>query len=310
MVRSTSRGVAMLLRSSGFLYERLYLIALGATCRYAVVAEDGSITLSDPGCSAHVGALSDRFKRLALPLERVSRVIITHLDADRIGGLGLLRQKLPSLQVCGSAAMQATLKKPEVARALWEEDKRISEQFPAVAPQASVSFEEFQKSLTIDRVLTESDALQVDEDITIRCVATPGHRNHSMAYVVVPHEFAIVDETFGYYHGRGLSAPGGDMDLQAAVASVKKFTNLNLSGIGFSYTGAITGALVKKHLEALIQNTEDIIVESKKALGNGVSREEVDQQIKAWFYTSTQRDPCLQESLEHTFKSILAQIHS
>lgn len=310
MVPSTSCGVAMLLRSSGSLYERLYLIALGASCRYAVVAEDGAITLSDPGCSAHVQALPERLKRLTLPFEKINRVIITHLDADRIGGLALLRQKLPSLQVCGSAAMQATLKKPEVVRALWEEDKRITEQFPAVAAQPSISLEEFRKSLTIDRVLTESDALQVDEDITIRCVATPGHRGHSMAYVVVPHEFAIVDETFGYYHGRGLSAPGGDTDLQAAVASVKRFTNLNLSGIGFSYTGAVTGALVKKHIEAVVQNTEDIIAESKKALGNGFSREEVDQQIKAWFYTSTQLDPCLQESLEQTFKSILSQIHS
>jgi glyoxylase-like metal-dependent hydrolase (beta-lactamase superfamily II) len=298
----------MLLRASGSLYERLYLISLGASCRYAIVAEDGSITISDPGSSAHVVALEERFSRLKLSFSKINRVIITHLDADRIGGLPLLRKKLPKVLIYGTAAMQQQLKKESFVQSIWEEDAALSRVFGPMSPTEPLSLHEASQALKIDKPLVETDSLQIDEDIAIRSITTPGHRAHSVAYIVVPHEFAIVDETFGYYHGRTLCAPGGDLSLHDSISSIKKFNHLQLSGIGFSYTGAITGALVKKHLDSVVQNTEDLIAESKKALANGFSPDEVRQQIKAWFYTTTLRDPCLVASLESTFQAVVAQL--
>ena len=132
----------MLLRASGSLYERLHLISLGASCRYAIVAEDGSITISDPGTSAHVAALEERFARLKLSFSKINRVIITHLDADRIGGLSLLRKKLPKVQVYGTAAMQQQLKKAGFVESLWKEDVALSKIFGALAPKEPVSLDE------------------------------------------------------------------------------------------------------------------------------------------------------------------------
>jgi glyoxylase-like metal-dependent hydrolase (beta-lactamase superfamily II) len=298
----------MLLRASGTLYERLYLISLGATCRYAIVAEDGAITLSDPGTTAHVAALEERFSRLKLPFSRISRVILTHLDPDRIGGLALLRRKLPKLQVYGTAAMQHELSKKAFTESSYETDQALSAMFPASLPSEKIPYGEFAKALLIDKPLVETDSVQLDEDVALRSVSTPGHRTHSVAYLVVPHEFAIVDETFGYYQGRSLAAPGGDANLRDAVTSIKKFSHFHLSGIGFPYVGAITGALVKKHLESVIQNTDDLLTESRKALANGFSPDEVRQQIKGWFYTSTLRDPCLRASLEGTFNAVVKQL--
>ena len=298
----------MLLRASGSLYERLYLISLGASCRYAIIADDGSITISDPGSSAHVAALEERFSRLKLSFSKINRVIITHLDADRIGGLSLLRRKLPKIHVYGTAAMQQQLKKDVFVKSLWQEDVTLSKRFGALAPKEPATLDEASQALKIDKPLVETDSLQIDEDIAIRSITTPGHRAHSVSYVVVPHEFAIVDETFGYYHGRTLSAPGGDHSLLDAVTSIKKFNHLQLSGIGFSYTGAITGGLVKRHLDSVVQNTTDLIAESKRAMANGFSPDEVHQQIKAWFYTTTLKDPCLIGSLERTFKAVIGQL--
>jgi len=298
----------MLLRASGTLYERLYLISLGATCRYAIVAEDGSITLSDPGTSAHVIALEQRFAQLKLPFTNVTQVILTHLDADRIGGLALLRRKLPKLRVLGTAAMQHELKRSEFAELTQDADAALSALFPSFALKERISQDEFAKALTIDKPLVENDSVRLDEDIVIRSVVTPGHRPHSVAYIVVPHEFAIVDETFGYYNGRSLAAPGGDSSLNDAVNSIKKFDHLHLSGLGFPYHGAVTGALVKKHLDAVVLNTHDLISESKKALANGFSPDEVRQQIKSWFYGTTLRDPCLRASLEGSFEAIVKQL--
>lgn len=298
----------MLLRASSLIYERLYLISLGATCRYAITAEDGGIALTDPGASIHVGALEDRLSRLGLKTSAIQHIFLTHLDADRIGGIPLLRRLAPKMKIFGTAAMYAELKRPEYVRQVWEEDRALSSRLPTTQSIAAITFEEFSKSLCIDKVLVDSESYAIDEDITLRSIPTPGHRPHSVAYLVVPHEFAIVDETFGYYRGRELCAPGGDYDIVEAAASVKKLHDLTLSGIGFGYGGVITGALIKKHLAAIQQNTDDLIVEAKKALHNGFSRQEVEEQIRSAFYATESTDPCFTQSLENTYRSVLSQV--
>jgi glyoxylase-like metal-dependent hydrolase (beta-lactamase superfamily II) len=297
----------MFLRSSGLIYERLYLITLGATCRYAIVAEHGEVALSDPGSTAHVSALKERFDRLKLPFANIRQVFVTHLDADRVAGIPLLRKLVPALKVYGTAAMHIQLADTQFVQSLYEHDQRLSATLgsPQVAP---LSFEDFTKGLRIDKHLVETDSIQIDEDVTVRSVSAPGHRPHSVAYLVVPHEFAIVDETFGYFQGRNLAAPGGDTNLHEALASIRKFNDIQLNGIGFSYGGAVTGGLAKRHLLAIPQNTEDLMKEVERARKAGFTESEIEEQVRAAFYTSTSHDHCHIESLNNTFTAVMKQI--
>jgi glyoxylase-like metal-dependent hydrolase (beta-lactamase superfamily II) len=305
-----NRRVTMFLKASGLIYERLHLVTFGATCRYAISAEDGGLTLTDPGASIHVAALEERLTGLKLSLRSLRQVLITHLDADRIGGIPLLRRLNPKLKVYGTAAMHTALANEKFVRKLYEHDQRISSWFKVTSEELILPFEEFRKSLKIDKHLVETDSIEIDEDVTIRSLATPGHRPHSVSYLVVPHEFAIVDETFGYFHGRNLAAPGGDTNAREAITSLKKFNDIQLSGIGFSYGGAITGALVKRHLQAIAQNTEDLFAEVAKARKDGFSEPEIEEQVRTAFYTSERNDPCLQHSLDETFKAVMSQTRS
>ena len=152
--------------------------------------------------------------------------------------------------------------------------------------------------------------MTIDEDLALRCITTPGHRPHSAAYLLLPHGFAIVDETFGYFRGRSLAAPGGDTNINEALVSVAKFNDVELSGIGFSYGGAVTGALAKRHITLLHQNTVDLKSEVLKARNNGFSEMEIVEQVRAGFYTAEHRDPCLTDSLEQTFKAVMRQLSS
>jgi glyoxylase-like metal-dependent hydrolase (beta-lactamase superfamily II) len=171
-----------------------------------------------------------------------------------------------------------------------------------------LSFEEFRVATKIDRTLVESDTFKIDDDLLLRNFASPGHTGHSVSYMLVPHEFVIADETFGYYQGKRLSAPGGDMSVTAALHSMQKVKDLELSGIGLPYIGALTGGLVRKHLEAVAQNTHDLFLEARSALAEGVSADEVRAQIKDAFYAASMGDPCLIESLDRSFEAVWSQI--
>ncbi len=299
----------MLLRSSAPIYPSLHLLTLGATCRYAVTADDSSIALFDPGASVHVANMAERMRRQGLQIENTTRVLVTHLDADRVAGIPLLRRSLPGAQVYGTAAMHAQLQDASFVYNLWQEDQEISGWFPPPGSRPDVPFEEFKASLRIDRYLVDSDAINLDQNLTIRALSTPGHRSHSVSYLIVPHEFVITDETFGYNQGRRLCAPGGDFDISAALESVKKFAHIELSGIGLPYVGAITGDLVRKHLDMLYVNTSDLLHEVKQAQQSGLAEHEIKKQVHEAFYTSSLRDPCFIRSLSRSFEQIWLQVY-
>jgi glyoxylase-like metal-dependent hydrolase (beta-lactamase superfamily II) len=298
----------MLLRSSAPVYPSIYLLTLGATCRYAIVASDGSIALTDPGASVHVQSLTDRLASVGLNIENITRVLLTHLDADRIGGLPLLRRLVPNITVYGTAAMHAQLQDEQFVRALWEQDQQISRWFPSHHELPQLSFEEFKSALKIDAFLVESDTIALDEELLVRVVATPGHRKHSVSFLVVPYQFLIGDETFGYNQGRQLCAPGADFDLHAARQSIKRFADLEISGIGLPYVGALTGDLAKKHLTMVEVNSNDLVNEVKQALESGVTEDEIRRQVREAFYTSSLGDPCLRSSLKGSFEALWKQM--
>jgi hypothetical protein len=129
-----------------------------------------------------------------------------------------------------------------------------------------------------------------------------------VSYLLVPHEFVIADETLGYYRGSKLTAPGADFNIQRALASVARFEHIEISGIGFSYAGAITGSLARKHLTALAQTSTDLSEECQKARKDGVSVDEILAQVKESLYAPIVNDPFLVESLNCSFEAVTSQL--
>ena len=298
----------MFIRSSALIYPSLYLLTLGATCRYAVCGEDGSITLSDPGASAHIPALIDRLSRLGLDPSNVSNIILTHLDFDRCAGMALLRRACPKARLCGTAAMKATIGSGGFVDELLRADRHLYERIPTLQASKLPSHNELSDALHIDRLLVETDSIQLEDGLTIRSVSTPGHRAHSTSYLVVPHEFIITDETLGYYRGSRLAAPGADTSITRSLQSIAQFDHLEVSGIGFPYGGAVTGTLARRHLSSIRQNSRDLIEQYQAALRDGVSAESAQHQVWEAFYESAIHDPFLAGSLRGSFDAIMSQL--
>lgn len=298
----------MFIRSSALIYPNLYLLTLGATCRYAIVSEDGSITLSDPGASVHIPALLERLSRLGLDPANVCNIILTHLDFDRCAGMPLVRRACPRARLFGTAAMKVALSSPGFIDDMFNSDREAYTRLPVSSTSNSLSRSELKEALHIDRLLVEADSIQIGEDLTLRLVSTPGHRAHSTSYLLVPHEFIITDETLGYYRGSDLAAPGSDFNITRSLQSIAQFDHLEVSGIGFPYLGAITGSLARRHLSSILQNSQDLIEQYRAALRDGVSTDSARSQVWDAFYESPIRDPFLETSLRRSFDAVISQL--
>jgi len=296
----------MFIRASTQVYPRLHQITLGATCRYLVAAESGSLTIIDPGSSVHFKALEERIVQAGFSLDRITHILITHLDADRVGAIPLLRERCPSVKVFGNAAMVAELKKPETLKEIHTAELELAALF---APSTHVpSQRHYSTGLLIDGCLVDGQTLQIDDDISIRCISLPGHRQHSQSFLILPHSFLITDETLGYYRGRELAAPGADFSLTQALSSIGRLKDLELSGIGFPYGGSVTGNLARKHLDAIVLNTQDLLSEVARARSQGLLPTDVQAQVRDSFYLPLLADPCLVRSLQNSCDAVWRQL--
>jgi len=299
----------MFLSSSSSIYPGVSLLTLGATCRYIVQSDDSSFLLSDPGASVHIPALLERLKRLSLNPGNITRVVITHLDADRIAGLALLRRHAPRLKLIGSPQMAKRLKTADFMHELWMQDQSFTEFFPHQAGHnIVVELPEFTQALQIDQELSDGTSIALGDDREICCLWTPGHTSLSLTYCLAPSGLAIVDETFGYYRYREVPAFGADYNLERALVSIAKLKARNVSALGLPYLGVLTGELCHRYLQALEEAYKDLPLEFKAASKRGLSRDSILQELHSTIFSDSANDPFLAKSLQKSLRAVIGQL--
>ncbi len=303
--RPLSLFVPMLLRSTSLIYPGIQLVTLGATARYLVSSDDGSYVLTNPGSSAHTELLPKRLAGLDVPLAKIAKVLITSLDAQKIGGISRLRQLCPQAKLVAPKGLYHQLTDEVHLRSIWEQDKQLCASFPL---SSSASFDEFKQAIRPEVVLADSQALELSGDTRIKCIATPGYQLGSCAYLVLPYGFLITDETFGFYRGRELPASGADASIQSASASLASFEHVEVSGIGLPYVGALTGALVRRHIASLAQNLGDIAEQTTEGLREGICQAEVKEQLREALYSPLPEDTFMANAMNRSFEALCRQV--
>lgn len=295
----------MLLRSTSPIYSGIHLVTLGATARYLISSDDGSYIISNPGASAHADLLPKRLEGLDVPLAKITKVLITSLDAQKVGGIARFRQLCPKAKVVAPKGLYSQLSDEDSLRLIWEQDKQLCASF---ALSGSLAFEDFKQAIRPDIVLADSQIIELSEDTRVKCIATPGYQLGSCAYLVLPHGFLITDETFGFFRGRELPASGADASIQSASASLALFEHVEISGLGLPYVGALTGALVRRHIESVAQNLSDITEQTVEGLQEGLSTADVKEQIREAFYSPPPDDPFLAHAMNRSFEALCRQV--
>ncbi|MBN8550732.1 MAG: MBL fold metallo-hydrolase [Deltaproteobacteria bacterium] len=297
----------MLIRSSGPIDETFHLLTLGHTCHY-LFGTPQQFALFDPGLSSHCPMLLKRMESSAFPIKALEYIFITHLHADRIAGIPLLKRQNRKAVVVGNAAMQAKLSQDSFVREIYETDFALSKDFQVKVSEPALPYDEFKSLLKIDKVTTDSEIVNVQPNLQVRIVTAPGHTDHSLAYQILPQNFMIVDEGFGYYRGKDLAAPGGDWNQEEALKSIQKVSKIEVAALCFPEGGVLTGQLIRKHFQALAQNTSDLFSECLAAHQASISDEEIRASVLESFYTSEQADPVLQANMQASFEAMWKQI--
>ena len=297
----------MLIHTSGVIFPGFYLLTLGNSAHYLLEKEHG-YALFDPGLSIHITSLLSRIEQMHLDASQICEVFLTHLHPERVGGLPRLRKLYPQIKVHGSSAMKSKLKDEQAVRDIYQEDLRISKQYPEAPPCEELDFNEYKELLAIDKTFPESQTFQCAGDLSVRAIFACGHAPESVLYLVLPHNAIILDESLGYFRGKDMAAPGGDVDLDESLKTARALKDFELCALCFPSGGLITGGLVQRHLDMIIQNTQDLQTQCNAAYRAGVNAETIRESVLESFYASQSPDPLMRAVFHRSFEGVWRQI--
>lgn len=293
----------MLVRNTTSLFPDLFLIKLGDTCRYILVRDDKGIIVVDPGATVHFVPFLARIKSLGFDVSNIRGVLLTHAHYDRIAATVSLKQEIPSLEIFVPRSSAGEFRRSDSLRIAFDRDQKTSQLYKL---EKTPTFEDWTDVFRSAKEIDDGFQVPLGGSRFVRAIHSPGHTSGSFAYLVFPYACLLTDETFGYFNGSKLATPGGSSSLSTAVSSISKFLSVEVGVLALPYIGALTGSLIRKHMEGVIQNTTDLLAETNSAVADGVAKDLIEQSIFESFYHYPSRDPILQESLSDSFHAVSA----
>lgn len=295
----------MLIRSSCAITDDCYFLTLGDSCFYVLTGETG-IHLLDCGAATHVPQLLKRLAEFNLKASDITAIYLSNANPARIAGLPWLKKHAPDASVFCSAALHAHLKDTDQLKKLYESNYTIDKLLPKIRFEP-MDFSHFESAFQDLNVL-DVDSHPIAPELSLRCMPTPGYCATSTSFYVPELELFLADQTFGYFRGRELPAPGANFSLEDADTSLALLAALSISTLGLHYVGVLTGDLVQKHLQNLKTATNLLKTESHNAMKAGVPASEVISLLAESSYASIFTDPVLLWQLEESLNAIWQQL--
>jgi len=231
------------------LHERLYLVGSGAhgfslthpsDCHVYLIDGGSELALIDAGAGVDPGSLLDRLQHLAVDLDRIGHLFITHAHADHAGGAAALREALDVSVACT----------PEVAMILRAGDEAGASVDVGKA-QGTYASEYVYRSSAVDLEVVDGQRLQVG-DLMVEAIATPGHSTGHACYLA--HDGERRDLFTGdtlLFGGRIILQDTWDCDLRAHLDSLRHLAEHRFDGL---YPGHLTFSAKEgeRHLRAAL----------------------------------------------------------
>ncbi len=212
----------------------------GVIAAYLLESE-GEYALIETGPSSTLPALLDGLADIGVPMEAVSKLLVTHVHLDHAGAAGTLIRRYPHLQLLvhevGAPHMIDPAKLVSSASRIYgDRMESLWGDFEPVPPERLTA-------------LTDQSAVSVGS-VTLEALYTPGHASHHVVYYnrerseVFSGDVAAVRlQSFDYVRP---PTPPPDIDLSAWVHSLHRLRELNPDTLLLTHFGAFSDTA--KHL--------------------------------------------------------------
>jgi glyoxylase-like metal-dependent hydrolase (beta-lactamase superfamily II) len=215
---------------------------------YPVLLRNPSeLVLVDCGYAGSLPLLQEAAGKHGLSLDKLTGILITHHDADNMGGLHELKSAYPKVKVYASA-IEAPYISGQAKSLRLQEAEALYNTLPEAQKAGAKKFQETIRAVqpvVVDVVLSENRMPASWGDI--RIIPTPGHTpGHIAVYLPQSKTLLAADAVVVEHDELELANPTYTLDLAQAVMSVRKLQQMALNRIICYHGGLVEQAIGEK----------------------------------------------------------------
>ncbi len=216
-----------------------------------LVWDEQDAILIDTGMPGQLEAIREACRRAGVPLERLTRVILTHQDIDHIGGLPeLLRAVGHDVEVLAHALDRPYIEGEKTP--IKMDPGRMAERLKGLPAEQRAQVEAVIKDpphAPVDRTVEDGEVLPYCGGITV--IHTPGHTPGHLSLYLQRSRTLVCGDALVSEGGRLLGPrPTVTPDMDEAVRSLAKLTPLDVS-TAITYHGGVVDRDVARSLAEL-----------------------------------------------------------
>ena len=227
----------MKLRSTGKIADRFYV--LGSPDVPVFLLDGAHPALFDAGFRAFAGLYEQDIGNI-LCGRAPEYLFLTHGHYDHIGAVRRLKAAWPRLKVVAHAKTVKILARNGALRAISDlsrEPAHLGGKFGVVGIEEH-GFEPF----TTDLILSPSQMIPLEPDLTITALLTPGHTQDAVSYWIPQMKILIAGDAVGNEDERGYITSEFLVDYDAFYASLEMISQLNAEILCPGHRLVVTGA--------------------------------------------------------------------
>jgi len=274
----------MIFDKTGLVADKLYVAGLPWSPVYLL--DGGKPVLFEAGFACMGRHYVEAIKSVVKEKQPVI-LFLTHVHWDHCGGTSYIRESFPGIKVAASERAASIIKRPNAQNLIKTLSKDV---MPFINEYYGISTTEMLddpfRPFNIDMVLEDGQTIEVDDDLTVRVIATPGHTRDHLSYYIPERKILIATEAWGCQDRTGNIVPEFLVDYDMYVASMKRLmefpAEVFCQGHHFVFVGReeVKNFLARSLREAEYFKTHVIeLLRSEKG-----SVEEVARKVKAEQY--------------------------
>ncbi len=266
--------------------DHLTLIGTWDLPAYLIIGEDRAVMV-DAGPVSMAPALYEGMQRALGSRGYPELLVFTHSHFDHVGGAPYLKRHIPELKFGGHEYLFYVMSRPGAQHVIEGLNRRMTD--PALIREKLLPADFDYSVITGDVILTDGQRLDLGGGVTVKAIATPGHTQDSMSYLVEPERTILTGEAMGIVPGEELYVgPEFLTSYDDYVASIKKVAAAKPRRILTGHHAQVYGDQVDRLIEASLRDSaalrdkiERYLVEEKMDEGRVIERVKGEEYLTA-----------------------------